>query len=173
MRAPSECAAAPPCHALVVEIPLNAFAESITTAVHLILNADAKLGQIVGLSLAISGAACAIAAAAGMVLGAVLAVTQFPGRRGVLVLLNTSLALPVKSPRRRSRAITPPAARSTRRAASVSFAFSWMPTIAQAVRWRALPALMTWNCMVRQTPGWRGWRPLSGLPRWFTVSRPV
>lgn len=73
---------------------MNAFVESAATAAALILNADARLAQIVGLSLAVSGAACAIAAGLGLLLGAALAVTQFPGRRGVLVLLNTSLALP-------------------------------------------------------------------------------
>jgi hypothetical protein len=64
-----------------------------------------------------------------------------PRRRAVIG--KTSVPLPVKSPRRSSRETAPPAARSTRLAASDSEAFSWIPTMAQAVRWRALPALTT------------------------------
>lgn len=73
---------------------MNAFAESVRTAVGLILQADAQLLRVVGLSLGISGTACALAAAVGLAGGAALAVLRFPGRRGVLVLLNTLLALP-------------------------------------------------------------------------------
>lgn len=73
---------------------MNAFVESVLTAVSLIVQADAQLLRVVGLSLGISGTACALAAAVGLAGGAALAVLRFPGRRGVLVLLNTLLALP-------------------------------------------------------------------------------
>jgi tungstate transport system permease protein len=73
---------------------MNAFAESLSTAWSLIAGADAQLLQVVGLSLGVSGTACLLAAAFGLAAGAALAVWRFPGRRGVLVLLNTLLALP-------------------------------------------------------------------------------
>ena len=73
---------------------MNAFAESLSTAWALIAGADAQLLQVVGLSLGVSGTACLLAAAFGLAAGAALAVWRFPGRRGVLVLLNTLLALP-------------------------------------------------------------------------------
>ncbi len=73
---------------------MNAFAESLATAWALIAGADAQLLQVVGLSLGVSGTACLLAAAVGLAAGAALAVLRFPGRRAVLVLLNTLLALP-------------------------------------------------------------------------------
>ena len=73
---------------------MNAFADSLTTAVHLITHADAALLQIVGLSLAVSGSACLLAAGFGLFGGAVLAATRFRGQRSLTLLLNTLLALP-------------------------------------------------------------------------------
>ena len=52
------------------------------------------LGRVVALSLYVSGTACVIASVFGMALGAWLAVARFPGRRVVIALLNTLLALP-------------------------------------------------------------------------------
>lgn len=49
---------------------------------------------IVGRSLAVSALACLLACAFGLVLGAWLAVSRFPGRGLLLTLLNTLLALP-------------------------------------------------------------------------------
>ena len=73
---------------------MDAFLESLHTAWALIVHADAQLLQVVGLSLGVSGTACLLAAGVGLAAGAALAVLRFPGRRGVLVLLNTLLALP-------------------------------------------------------------------------------
>ena len=73
---------------------MNAFVESVRTALGLIVQADAQLLRVVGLSLGVSGTACLLAAGLGLAGGAALAVLRFPGRRGVLVLLNTLLALP-------------------------------------------------------------------------------
>ena len=73
---------------------MSAIAESFRTAVALVLQADPVLLRTVRLSLAVSGGACLIAAGAGLAGGAWLAVARFPGRRGVLALLNTLLALP-------------------------------------------------------------------------------
>ncbi len=73
---------------------MNPFLESSNTALALILQLEPRLLQVVGLSLAVSGSACVLAAAFGLAAGAALAVARFRGRRAVLVLLNTLLALP-------------------------------------------------------------------------------
>ena len=73
---------------------MDAFVESLRTAWLLILHADAQLLRVVGLSLGVSGTACLLAAGLGLAGGAALAVARFPGRRSVLVVLNTLLALP-------------------------------------------------------------------------------
>ena len=77
-----------------VPVFMDAFAESVRTALALIVQADAQLLRVVGLSLGVSGSACLLAAGLGLAAGAALAVTRFPGRRATLVLLNTLLALP-------------------------------------------------------------------------------
>ena len=73
---------------------MTAFAESFQTAVSLVLQADPVLLRTVGLSLLVSTSACAIAAGFGLATGAWLAVTPFPGRRALIALLTTLLALP-------------------------------------------------------------------------------
>jgi tungstate transport system permease protein len=55
---------------------------------------DPRLWQIVGLSLAVSLSAVAIATLLGMPLGAAIAVGRFPGRQAVIVLLNALMGLP-------------------------------------------------------------------------------
>jgi tungstate transport system permease protein len=56
--------------------------------------ADARLWQIVLLSLQVSLAAVLLATALGLPLGAAVAVGRFPGRRTVIVLLNALMGLP-------------------------------------------------------------------------------
>ena len=73
---------------------MDPFVESVRTAFALIAQADARLLKIVALSLGVSGTACLLASGLGLCAGAALAVARFPGRRGMLVLLNTLLALP-------------------------------------------------------------------------------
>ncbi|MES2229693.1 MAG: ABC transporter permease [Pseudomonadota bacterium] len=73
---------------------MSAFADSLRTAAALVTDADPVLWRTVRLSLAVSLSACAIAAGLGLAAGAWLAVARFPGRRGLLALLNTLLALP-------------------------------------------------------------------------------
>ena len=73
---------------------MNAFVESVHSAVQLVAGGDPKLLAIVGLSLSVSALATLIASLLGLLAGAALAVWRFPGRRLVLVLLNTLLALP-------------------------------------------------------------------------------
>ncbi len=60
----------------------------------LIVTGDAALFAIVKLSLAISLSASVLAATVGMPLGAVLALTHFPGRSALVVLLNAFMGLP-------------------------------------------------------------------------------
>ena len=60
----------------------------------LILNGDANLFAIVRLSLAVSLSAVALAAIAGLPLGALLALSRFPGRSIWVVLLNALMGLP-------------------------------------------------------------------------------
>jgi tungstate transport system permease protein len=64
------------------------------TAWQLILNGDPTLLAIVRLSLAVSLSAVTLAALAGMPLGALLALTRFPGRSALVVLLNALMGLP-------------------------------------------------------------------------------
>ncbi|MCB4366168.1 ABC transporter permease [Hydrogenophaga taeniospiralis] len=73
---------------------MNAFSDSLTTALQLVVSGDAGLWAIVTRSLAVSATACLLACGVGLLLGAWLAVARFPGRPIVLTLLNTSLAIP-------------------------------------------------------------------------------
>jgi tungstate transport system permease protein len=71
----------------------TAMAEGLS-AWHLILSGDATLFAIVQLSLAVSLSAATLAALIGMPLGAMLALTVFPGRSALVVLLNAFMGLP-------------------------------------------------------------------------------
>ena len=73
---------------------MNSFSDSVTTALGLVVSGDAALWAIVLRSLAVSATACLLACGLGLLLGAWLAVTRFPGRAAVLTLLNTFLAVP-------------------------------------------------------------------------------
>ena len=73
---------------------MNDFAQSVQTAIALIVRGDAALLHTVLLSLAVSGAACLFASGFGLVAGAWLAVARFPGHRALVLLINTLLALP-------------------------------------------------------------------------------
>ena len=73
---------------------MNTFSDSVTTALHLLIEFDPSLWVIVGRSLAVSATACLIGYGLGVLLGAGLAVSRFSGRGAVLVAINTLLALP-------------------------------------------------------------------------------
>jgi len=70
------------------------FAAAFAEAFGLIVSFDPELGEIVGLSLQVSLTAVLIAAGLGLPLGAVLAVSRFPGRGAAVVLLNALMGLP-------------------------------------------------------------------------------
>ena len=73
---------------------MTTFTDSLSTALQLVVSADASLLAIVGRSLAVSATACALACALGLVAGAWLGVARFRGRGVLLTLLNTLLAVP-------------------------------------------------------------------------------
>ncbi len=64
------------------------------SALQLILTGDPALLAIVRLSLGVSLAAVALAAVIGMPAGALLALTRFPGRSVIIVVLNAMMGLP-------------------------------------------------------------------------------
>jgi tungstate transport system permease protein len=74
--------------------PMNSVADSLGLAAGLIAGSDPTVWGIVGLSLRVSGLACAVGALVGLWLGAWLAVARFPGHGTLVWLLNTLLALP-------------------------------------------------------------------------------
>lgn len=65
-----------------------------TSALHLVLTADPALVMIVRLSLAISLSAVLLASIVGLPFGALIALTRFPGRELVVVMLNALMGLP-------------------------------------------------------------------------------
>lgn len=65
-----------------------------TSAFQLILSGDPQLLAIVKLSLVVTLAATLIAGMLGLSLGACLALTRFPGRQGLVVVLNAFMGLP-------------------------------------------------------------------------------
>ena len=67
---------------------------SFGLAFHLIVGADPELTGIVALSLQVSIASAILACAMGLPLGALVAVSDFPGRRAVIVGLNALFGLP-------------------------------------------------------------------------------
>ena len=68
--------------------------EALLVAIQLVLTADRDLLEIVGLSLYVSLSATIIACVIGIPLGAVLAVSRFPGRGACLVAVNALMGLP-------------------------------------------------------------------------------
>jgi tungstate transport system permease protein len=64
------------------------------SAIDLVLSGDPVLAEIVRLSLLVSLSAVALAALVGVPFGALLALTRFPGREAVIVVLNALMGLP-------------------------------------------------------------------------------
>ncbi|MBI1202425.1 MAG: ABC transporter permease [Rhodopseudomonas sp.] len=64
------------------------------SALHLVLTGDPGLYAIVWLSIVVSMSAVLCAALIGVPCGALLALTRFPGRDGVIVILNAMMGLP-------------------------------------------------------------------------------
>jgi tungstate transport system permease protein len=64
------------------------------SALELVLSADPRLMSIVALSVLVSLSAVVCAALIGLPLGAIVALTRFPGREAVIVVLNALMGLP-------------------------------------------------------------------------------
>ena len=70
------------------------FGDSFRIALRLVVTGDADLLEVVGLSLQVSLIAMALACAIGIPLGSLLAISRFPGRGAVLVVVNALMGLP-------------------------------------------------------------------------------
>lgn len=68
--------------------------QALSLAVGLVLAADGDLVEIIGLSIRVSISAVVLACLIGLPLGALLAVSRFPGRSATLVLVNALMGLP-------------------------------------------------------------------------------
>jgi tungstate transport system permease protein len=73
---------------------VNDLSDAANQALQLVAGADPKLFEIVLLSLRVSLTAVLIACAVGLPVGALIAVGRFPGRHGVIVILNALMGLP-------------------------------------------------------------------------------
>ena len=73
---------------------MNEFSDAFITALQLLAGLDPDLVEIVLLSLKVSVAAVLLAAAIGLPLGAAVALSRFPGRRVVIILINSLMGLP-------------------------------------------------------------------------------
>ena len=73
---------------------MNDLGAAFATALHLVAAGDPAVLRILGLSLRVSLAATLCAALVGLPLGALLAVTRFPGRQAIIVVLNALMGLP-------------------------------------------------------------------------------
>ncbi len=67
---------------------------AFAVALSLVISGDPDLLEIVGLSLAVSVSATLLACAIGLPIGALVAVSRFPGRSAVLIVMNALMGLP-------------------------------------------------------------------------------
>ena len=74
--------------------PMQDFAQAFVLAFELVFSGDADLIEIIVLSLRVSLTAMVVACILGLPLGAILAVTRFPGRSTALVMINALMGLP-------------------------------------------------------------------------------
>ena len=72
---------------------MNDFSAALSEALRLIGGMDAQLAQIVWLSLRVSLLAVMIAVLIALPLGALLAITRFPGRQAVVAVLNALMGV--------------------------------------------------------------------------------
>jgi tungstate transport system permease protein len=67
---------------------------AVAETFRLLLSLDSDLLEIVGLSLWVSGCAVLIAGLVGVPFGALIAISRFPGRSAIVVLMNAMMGLP-------------------------------------------------------------------------------
>ncbi|GAX91132.1 ABC transporter permease [Effusibacillus lacus] len=68
--------------------------EGLKKAFHMLITGDPEVFKITLLTLQVSGTATLISLAIGVPLGTLLALTQFPGRRFLMSVVNTSMGMP-------------------------------------------------------------------------------
>ncbi len=73
---------------------METIAQGVRQALHLLLSGDPETWQVTFLTLRVSGTATLISVLLGIPLGLALALTEFPGRRLLISLVNTGMALP-------------------------------------------------------------------------------
>jgi len=73
---------------------VNTISDAFLLSLQMMLHLDAELVRIVGLSLQVSLTAVMIGSVIGLPLGALLALTRFPGRHACIVVLNACMGLP-------------------------------------------------------------------------------
>ncbi|PID72301.1 MAG: ABC transporter permease [Desulfobulbus propionicus] len=73
---------------------MSFFVDSFLAAINLVFSLDKELFEVVGVSLRVSTISTLCAAVAGIPLGFLVAYGDIPGKRVVITLLNTMLALP-------------------------------------------------------------------------------
>ncbi|MEK9968789.1 MAG: ABC transporter permease [Ferrovibrio sp.] len=73
---------------------MNTISDAFLLSLQMMLHLDAELLRIVGLSLRVSLTAVVIGSVIGLPLGALLALTRFPGRDACIVVLNACMGLP-------------------------------------------------------------------------------
>ena len=73
---------------------MSFFVDSFFSALSLMRSMDPELLTVVGVSLKVSGLSTLAATILGVPLGLWIGFSEFPGKRGVITLLNTLLALP-------------------------------------------------------------------------------
>ncbi|HEY7251856.1 MAG TPA: ABC transporter permease, partial [Methylomirabilota bacterium] len=73
---------------------MSLFGEGLLEAVRLLVAGDPEVWQITGLSLQISATATLLSLLIGVPLGALLALSRFPGRALAVSLVNTGMGLP-------------------------------------------------------------------------------
>lgn len=74
--------------------PVNTISEAFLLSLQMMAHLDPELLRIVGLSLRVSLTAVVIGSVIGLPLGALLALTRFPGRNACIVVLNACMGLP-------------------------------------------------------------------------------
>jgi tungstate transport system permease protein len=73
---------------------LHDIGSAVAETFRLLFSLDSDLLEIVGLSIWVSGNAVLIAGLVGVPIGALIAISRFPGRSAVVVLLNSMMGLP-------------------------------------------------------------------------------
>lgn len=68
--------------------------QGLLQAIHLLVSGDPETWRVTALTLRVSGLATLISVVLGVPAGLLLALTQFPGRRFLISLVNTGMALP-------------------------------------------------------------------------------